>query len=135
MTLREQLERDEGLRLKPYRDSVGKLTIGYGRNLDDRGITRGEAALLLDHDITDAWNDVEAAFPWSRHLSEPRMGVLVNMAFMGIGRLRGFVKMLAAMQRRDWKTAAAELLDSKYHQQVGLRAERLAEQLRTDRWM
>ena len=135
MTLREQLERDEGLRLKPYRDSVGKLTIGYGRNLDDRGITKDEAALLLAHDLADAWNDVENAFPWSRHLSEPRMGVLVNMCFMGIGRLRGFVKMLAAMEAGDWEAAAREMLDSKYARQVGARADRLAQQVREDRWV
>lgn len=133
LNLRAQIERDEGLRLKPYRDSVGKLTIGYGRNLDDRGITKDEAALLLAHDLADAWNAVESAFPWARDLSEPRMGVLVNMAFMGIGRLKGFVKMLAAMEAGDWEAAARELLDSKYAGQVGARADRLAQQLREDR--
>jgi len=30
----EQLVRHEGLRLKAYRCTTGKLTIGYGRNLD-----------------------------------------------------------------------------------------------------
>ena len=42
-TIEEQLILHEGLRLKPYRDTVGKLTIGVGRNLDDVGITRAEA--------------------------------------------------------------------------------------------
>ena len=49
--LRDQLIIDEGLRLRPYRDSVGKLTIGVGRNLDDVGISNDEAMVLLDHDI------------------------------------------------------------------------------------
>ena len=53
MTLRDALIRDEGVRLKPYRDSVGKLTIGVGRNLDDKGLTRAEAEALLDNDIRD----------------------------------------------------------------------------------
>ena len=49
--LRSQLERHEGLRLKPYRDTVGKLTVGYGRNLEDVGISRDEADFMLDNDI------------------------------------------------------------------------------------
>jgi len=46
-----QLRVHEGLRLDLYRDSVGVLTIGYGRNLQDCGISRVEAELLyrLDH--------------------------------------------------------------------------------------
>jgi hypothetical protein len=32
---RVQLIRHEGFRSKPYRDTVGKLTIGYGTNLQD----------------------------------------------------------------------------------------------------
>jgi lysozyme len=47
------LQRHEGLRLRlrAYRDTVGKLTIGYGRNLDDRGISEDEAGFMLDNDI------------------------------------------------------------------------------------
>ena len=45
--IEEQLMIDEGFRSKPYSDTVGKLTIGYGRNLDDVGITRNEAFQML----------------------------------------------------------------------------------------
>ena len=41
--LAEQLKVHEGLRLKPYKDTVGKWTIGIGRNLEDKGITEQEA--------------------------------------------------------------------------------------------
>ena len=61
--LREMLIRHEGLHLKPYRDSVGKLTIGVGRNLDDVGITREEALILLEHDIAKGRRDVRRTFP------------------------------------------------------------------------
>lgn len=57
--LREQLERHEGLRLKPYKDTVGKLTIGIGRNLDDKGISRKEAFALLDNDIAEVVRQLE----------------------------------------------------------------------------
>ena len=49
--IKAQLVRHEGLRLKPYRCTAGKLTIGIGRNLDDCGISQTEAYLLLENDI------------------------------------------------------------------------------------
>lgn len=121
------LKRDEGLRLKPYRDSVGKLTIGYGRNLDDMGITEDEAEALLDRDIERAAADLDRALPWWSALPEPRRRGLLNMAFnLGMPRLRGFKKMLAALQAGDGRRAAKEALDSKWARQVGARAERIA---------
>ena len=135
MTLREQLLRDEGCRLKVYKDSVGKLTIGIGRNLEDKGISLAEAEAMLDHDIRDFTAEVLVALPWSTALDEVRRGVLVNMAFnMGVQGLRGFTKALAAMQAGDWFTAAAHMMDSKWARQTGVRAERLAEQLRGGEW-
>lgn len=51
--LKDMLIRHEGLKLKPYRDTVGKLTIGAGRNLNDLGISEREAMFLLDNDIME----------------------------------------------------------------------------------
>ena len=113
-----------------YRDSVGILTIGVGRNLEDRGISASEARMLLDNDIDDCINAL-ATFPWFPDLDPVRQRVFVDLCFMGIGRLRGFSKMLAATAARDWPTAAAELLDSKYATQVGQRARTLATMLET----
>lgn len=135
MTLQEQLVRDEGLRLKPYRDTVGKLTIGVGRNLEDVGISHEEAMLLLDHDIARAEADVNVHLPWSRQLGEPRRAVLVNMAFnLGIGGLLRFQRALAAMQQGNYDLAAREMLDSRWAEQVGARATRLARQMREGEW-
>lgn len=135
--VRMQLIRDEGgLLLKPYVDSVGKLTIGAGRNLTDKGITTAEAESLLHNDLRDALGAVLSRLPWSESLSEPRLGALINLAFtMGIGGLLGFRKMLAAMQDERWDEAGRELLDSTYAQQVGERAVRLQTQIVTDRWV
>ena len=136
MTLKEQLIRDEGgFQRTPYRDSGGKLTIGYGRNLDDVGISRGEADLLLNNDLAPAIEAV-AAFSWIGTVDEIRRAALVNLCFnVGAAGLQTFTKMLAACARGDWGTAAAELLDSRYHQQVGARAERLAQQLVIGEWI
>ena len=128
--LRQQLRRHEGWEAKPYTDTVGKLTIGCGRNLTDRGLTDPEIRYLLDNDINDCINAL-TTFLWFPDLDPIRQRVFVDLCFMGIGRLRGFVKMLAATERRDWPTAAAELRDSKYATQVGQRAVTLARMLET----
>jgi len=134
-TLREQLIRDEGLRLFPYRDSVGKLTIGVGRNLDDVGISMDEATMLLDHDIARADAAVATRLPWAAGLDPVRRTVLINMAFnLGINRLLRFRLALAAMEVADWSTAAIEMLDSTWARQVGARADRLAAQIISGEW-
>lgn len=129
--LKLQLVHHEGIRLKPYFDSVGKLTIGVGRNLDDKGITNLEAKVLLENDIDEVEEALKLSLPWFAGLDDVRQRVLVNMGFMGVGRLLGFVKMLAAVSARDFDTAAAEMLDSKWAKQVGQRAIDLAYMMRT----
>lgn len=132
MTLKDQLIRDEGTRLKPYTDSTGHLTIGFGRNLTQVGISLAEAELLLDHDIQRTVADVLAALPWTTGLDPARRDALVNMAFnLGISGLLGFHKMLTACQAGDWATAALEALNSDWARQVGPRAYRLSRQLET----
>lgn len=131
MNIKDDLRRDEGLRLYPYKDSAGKWTIGYGRNLSDNGITREEAEILLAHDIYEAERGLDAAIPWWKDLDALRRRALLNMAFnLGIPKLLGFVKMLDAMKRRDFSVAAEECLSSKYAKQVGKRAERIAALIR-----
>jgi len=135
MTIFEQLIRDEGVKFFPYVDSVGKTTIGIGRNLTDDGISFQEAKYLLTNDVQNAVAQLEKNFPWAVGLDDARHGVLVNMTFnMGIRRLAEFKNFLAAMEREDWATAKAEMLDSLWAKQVGARAERLALQIETGAW-
>jgi lysozyme len=129
--LRAQLVIDEGLRLKPYKDTVGKLTIGIGRNLDDRGITKDEAYVMLENDITQAEFDASVLFPSFARLSDNRKAVVVNLCFnLGRDRAAGFKDFRQAVEAQAWEQAAAELLDSKWAKQVGNRAIRLAKQMK-----
>ena len=131
-TLERMLLRHEDLRLKPYRDSVGKLTIGIGHNLDDNGISKAAAYFIFREDISAAINGVLRALPWISLLDEIRRAVLYNMAFnLGVSGLLGFKRMLAALDRKDYEEAAREMLDSKWAVQVGSRADELANMLRT----
>lgn len=130
--LRAMLIRHEGLRLKPYEDSVEKkMTIGVGRNLTDNGILESEAYTMLDNDIALATVDAQRIDVFSL-LDLVRQDVLVSMVFnMGLHRVQGFKKMLAALERGDWADAAAEMRDSRWAMQVGNRAIELAAMIRS----
>jgi lysozyme len=133
--LSDQLLRDEGLKLYPYRDTVGKLTIGIGRNLDDDGISLDEADLMRSNDIKRATVALESTYPWSMGLDDARKGAMLNLAFnMGIHKLSGFVKFLQAMRMNDWATAKAELLNSAADHEEPERIARLANQILTAVW-
>ncbi len=126
-----ELNRDEGRRLKPYLDAVGKLTIGVGRNLTDVGISESECDILLENDIarTLAWLDLK--LPWWRHMDKVRQRVLINMTFNLGSKVLTFVNTLAAMQHANYAAAANGMLASKWAKQVGKRAQRLSNMMRT----
>jgi len=129
--LEEQLMIDEGVKYHPYKDSVGKLTIGIGRNLDDKGLSMLELLYLLDNDIKGVFEDLDRELPWWREKSNNRQRALANMCFnLGIGGLGTFKNMLAALILGDYKRAADEALDSKWAKQVGDRAIRIANLIR-----
>lgn len=138
-----QLERDEGFRSRVYRDSMGKLTIGIGFNLEGGLPLSEEAArFILREHVGVFVSDLTNRLPWTMRLSQPRFAVLVNMAYnMGIFRLLTFVKMLKALEADDYETTAWEMLYLKegirtpWYRQVKGRAERLAQQMREDRWI
>ena len=128
----KQMRFHEGVRNKVYKDHLGIETIGVGRNLVDRGLSDEEVDYLLTNDITIVENELDNGLSWWRDLDEVRQRALAALAFnMGLPRLHGFVKMLDALQRRDYHAAADELLDSKYAKQVGERSNRVAEMIRT----
>lgn len=129
--LKLQVMRHEGKRLLPYKDTVGKLTIGYGRNLTDRGISDDEAGFLLENDLNACVADCES-FPWFAGLDPVRQRVLVDLRFnLGAAGIRRFTRTLQCVQAGDFAGAADGLLASKWAAQVKTRATRLAAMMRT----
>ena len=136
MDIYSQLERDEGFRPFPYRDSVGILTVGIGRNLENVGVSKEEALFLLQNDVAKAIAGLRQALPWFDWLTVRRQAVLVNMAFnMGVAGVLEFRHMLDNLEKGDYEKSAAEMLDSLWSSQVGQRAARLAQQMRSDQWV
>jgi lysozyme len=130
--LQHSVMQHEGLRLKPYTDTTGHLTIGYGRNLDGVGISKSEAASMLATDLMRAEDDCRKAFPWFSALDGLRQAVLVEMSFnLGITKLTAFHNTLRAIQEGRYQSASDHMLKSRWAQQVGQRAETLARRMRT----
>src|SRR5882724_4838674 len=129
----EQLElHDEGIRLQIYNDTKGIPTIGIGRNLRDKGISKATAYQMVHEDIDEVEASLDRRLPWWRQLDEVRQNVLANMCFqMGISRLMNFKKFLAHAMISEYDKAAVEMLDSQWaHEGSPKRALRLAEEMR-----
>jgi len=125
--LKQTLVEDEGLMLKPYTRIAGKLTIGVGRNIEDRGLTEAEAMFLLSTDIEIVLQELGKNLPWFESAPEAVRMVLANMCFnMGITRLLTFQETLAYLERGEYFEASLEILNSLWAKQVGTRAERLS---------
>jgi lysozyme len=144
MALHDDLARDEGLRLLPYDDATGRylktgdtikgnITIGIGRNLQDRGLSPQEVGMLLENDIEIVRRELAAKIPDLWYLLPDKVqDALLNMAFnMGVPRLMKFRKMWAALKFSDYEKAAIEALDSNWASQVGDRANRIAHEIRS----
>jgi lysozyme len=132
----EQLKIHEGFRSTVYTCSGGKKTCGYGRNLEDIGISEEEAEMLLKNDIYEATNQLLNAFPWMATFSDVRISAMINFTFnVGIGTVRKFSNTIKYLKNEDWEAAADEMIDSKWAEQVGDRAIQITEQIRTGKWL
>jgi lysozyme len=134
----EQIKRHEGLVLHAYKDSLGYLTIGYGRLIDkakNGGISEGEAEYLLQNDVSIVLSALRRNIPFFDSLCVPRQAVLLNMAFqMGIAGLLKFKKTLTLIEMGDYDGAADGMLKSLWAKQTPNRAAEMAEQMRSGQW-
>lgn len=142
--LRTDVMQAEGFRQFPYFDCCGKpfrsckcakqgkLTIGYGRNLEDVGISQLESEVLLDHDLHTAEMSAGRAFDWFQTLNELRQRAITEIVFnLGLTKFREFRQTILAIKVGQFRAAAANLLDSKWKTQVGdARSSRIARYLK-----
>jgi lysozyme len=131
-TLTDRIKRHEGFRARVYPDSLGKMTIGYGRCLTTEGISEDEAYMLLDNDITHLKQDLPNSFPWWSALDPIRQDVITEMCFqLGIQGVAKFPSMIAAIKLGDYVAAAREMQNSAWHIQTPDRCEELAQIMET----
>jgi len=129
----QQLRLHEGVEKFPYQCTAGYLTIGVGRNIEERGLSDDEIDFILDNDIKIVMNEVSDTFDWFFDITEIRQRVVADMIFnMGLPRFKQFKKMIAALEDGAWSEAADQMLDSKWADQTGARADRLSLMMRDD---
>lgn len=151
--IKQRLAVHEGFRSKPYRCTTNKLTIGIGRNIEDRpfteeelrlvdkdymtkGITKAQAFAILARDVMQFDFELRQNIPFYERLDDERQYALLDMAFnMGIGNnkkgLLSFKKMLRYIGTGFYKQAAVECLNSKYGRELPTRAGRIARTIET----
>jgi lysozyme len=129
----DQLIRDEGLRLKPYMDSVGTDDDRRrAQPLSDCGISNREAMDLLEHDVDAAIIDLARNFAWFEPLDPVRQRAVTNMRFqLGPTRFRGFKRMIRALSDGDYPMAASSARQSVWYAQSKQRAVRIVHMLLT----
>lgn len=127
--LTKELTVDEGRAKVPYFDTRHILTGGIGRNLG-RGFSDPEIDFMFANDVTSCCVDLDLHTAWWRTLTPARQRVMLNLTFnIGWPRVSLFAHFLAAMETRDWASAAYELRDSKWYNQVGQRGPRVVARL------
>ena len=132
LKLKNLLVKHESYKQFPYVDTSGHLTIGIGRNLDNRGISLPEAYYLVDEDITYFSGKLQQYLKFFHKIDENRQVVLINMCFnLGVQGFLNFTHMILALEALDFERAADEILSSKWAEQVGERAQQLAQIMRT----
>lgn len=143
--LTTQLPRDESNVLHVYDDAIpggkavnkgdkiiGNLTIGIGRNVMGKGISDTEAQYLMANDISDVFAQLDNHFPWWSELDDSLAYVLSQLCFnMGMTTLLTFTNTLAAFQKQDRAGIVSGLEQSKWYTQVGDRAKRIIEVVKT----
>jgi len=117
----------EGLKLKPYKCTQGFWTVGVGHKFE-RGesikssYSINEVNELFKNDLSEAKAIARKVFPTFDAQPDQVQILLCSLSFnLGQGGISKFVKFRAAINSNNYKVAANELQNSRWHKQVGNR--------------
>ena len=139
--LREQLKIDEGVKYEIYHDHLGYKTFGIGHLVVPQDkeygspvgtpISEDRVNSIFAEDVEKYISEAKKVFPDLEDKPEEAQQVIVNMCFnMGEPRLSGFKKFITAINNEEWQNASVEMLDSRWANQVGVRATRLSDRIK-----
>ena len=130
--VKQSIKQHEGLRLKPYKCPANKLTIGYGRNIEDNGISQSEADILLENDINNTYIELSSQLELNYYFEFEKLpknvqDVLLEMAFqLGVPRFMKFKKTIGLIKQSAYFEASIEMLNSLWAKQTPKRAKKLS---------
>ena len=139
--LRVEIENDEGCKYEVYLDHLGLPTCGIGHLIKEDDPEHGlEVGTKIDEervnelfetDIKETIDECKLIYNDFDDLPEESQYIIANMMFnMGRPRLSRFHKMKQAVDNRDWKEAANQMIDSRWYKQVPNRANRLVNRMK-----
>lgn len=121
MTTISLLIEEEGFRDKPYLDTEGIPTFGYGFTY----ITKEEAEVILQDRVYSIHKQLEDKYGWFNYLGSTRQSIIISMVYqLGLSGFGKFKNMIKALEDKDYDKASIEGLDSKWAKQTSNRAER-----------
>ena len=132
--LKKRIREHEGYRDRPYLDSLGKATIGFGHLITEedefeegKQYPKEQLLKLFDKDFEKAEMGADQLVGSIQELHIEAKNVITEMVFqLGTQGVRNFRYMISALQDRDYQRASAEMLDSRWHAQTTNRCESLA---------
>jgi len=126
----EDIKFEEGYRQFPYRCTEDKLTIGYGFNLDDVGLSKQECDLILNYRIAKIISSVKSSL-YFLDIKDEAWEILYHMAYqIGLNGLLKFKNMIKCLEKQDYVGASIEMVDSKWYGQTTNRAIRLVDKMK-----
>lgn len=139
----------EGFRGSVYKDSKGIPTVGYGFNLNSQHIIKElenfgyssrnlisrnevlrekDAEIILKRLMEKSLNESKQFVNNFDELDPIAQIVLLDMTYnLGLTKLSKFNRFKSALEREDYKSAKAEMIDSKWYSDVGRRSRRLVQ--------
>ena len=141
--LQEELVADEGKKLEIYMCTADKRTVGIGHmltpvdlewelNVGDT-ISEDRCDQLFFADIKMTINDCENVFSNWDELNGEAQKICANMMFnLGRSRMKNFKKFIAALDEvpPNFSNAALEMADSRWHEQLPARSQRLIDRMK-----
>jgi|TARA_X000001388_G_scaffold76453_1_gene73857 lysozyme len=137
--LKKRIREHEGFIAKPYLDSLGKATIGYGHLITEednfeegKEYSKDELLKLFDKDFAKAEMGADQLVGHIQELHIEAKNIVTEMVFqLGTQGVRNFKNMISALEARDYQRASAEMLDSRWNAQTPNRCQSLAKIMST----
>ena len=130
--LKKRIKKNEGFSLKPYKDQLGYLTIGYGHlilpnenHLLKNKTNKLQLNSIFDQDFERALGDYKR-FLKQKHHNRKDKELLIEMTYqMGAKRVLKFKKLISNMKKNKRHLVCFEMMDSLWYTQTPNRVKNL----------